>query len=178
MKTKLINIVLICFLILFSIYLLFILFNSKHNDIYNKMNEMILKEKFSTEAGAPHDCLDISTSTKCNSGSTDDIKGLDELFNKCNNANPEEKKVAMECADDNSNKDVCCDKADNIDEYCTYLNSIKRLLWGTCLTCDKKKAIIDAVKRSKCNYTQPVPPASPPQDDTPPEAGGGGGGGV
>jgi len=143
------------------------------------MNEMILKEKFIID----HGCLDIDNSAnvnKCdtNSGGTDSIiAGLDELFNKCNNANPEEKKVAMECAGDNSNKDVCCDKGDNIADYCTYLNSIKRLLWGTCLTCDKKKAIIDAVKRSKCDYTQPVPPASPPQDDTPPEAGGGGGGG-
>lgn len=171
MKTKLINIVLICFLILFSIYLLFILFNSKHNDIYNKMNEMILKEKFSTEAGAPHDCLDIdnyANVNKCdtNSGGTDSIiAGLDELFNNCDVTKTTQDKIsAMNCADDDSNKDVCCNTTENIEKYCTYLNSIKKLLWGSCLTCDKKKAIIDAVKRSKCNDISGAPP--------PPESGG------
>lgn len=163
MKTKLINIVLICFLILFSIYLLFILFNSKHNDIYNKMNEMILKEKFSMD----HACLDIDISANVNKCDTDSggtdiiIAGLDELFNKCDSA---QQTIDMKCPNDGTDDHVCCDTDAKIGQYCDYLKSIKKLLWGSCLTCDKKKAIIDAVKRSKCNDISGAPP--------PPESGG------
>jgi hypothetical protein len=163
MKTKLINIVLICFLILFSIYLLFILFNSKHNDIYNKMNEMILKEKFSMD----HACLNIDDSAIVNKCDTDSsgtdiiIAGLDDLFNKCDSPT---KLTDMKCPTDGTDDHVCCDTEAYIGQYCDYLKSIKKLLWGSCLTCEKKKAIIDAVKRSKCNAIPEVPP--PPASES------------
>ena len=118
------------------------------------MNKMILIEKFSTQPDV-HTCLDISVSTnKCDGSSPDDINGLDQLFDNCDDSKTtEQKKIAMKCADDDSNKDVCCDNDNDIVQYCTYLNSIKKLLWGNCLTCEKKKTIINAVKRSKCNNT-------------------------
>jgi len=137
------------------------------------MNEMILKEKFSMD----HACLNIDDSAIVNKCDTDSsgtdiiIAGLDELFNKCDSPT---KLTDMKCPTDGTDDHVCCNTTENIEKYCTYLNSIKKLLWGSCLTCDKKKAIIDAVKRSKCNDISgaPPPPESDGADDGSSEGGG------
>jgi len=59
MKTKNINIILFIILVLICIMLLYGLFNNKHNEVYNEMNKMILKEKFNTD----RDCM--STNKIC-----------------------------------------------------------------------------------------------------------------
>lgn len=48
MKTNYINILLILILLLVSIYILYIFFNNKHNEIFNDINLLILKENFNT----------------------------------------------------------------------------------------------------------------------------------
>lgn len=50
MKTKNINIILFIILVLICIMLLYGLFNNKHNEVYNEMNKMILKEKFNIKS--------------------------------------------------------------------------------------------------------------------------------
>lgn len=54
-KTKNINIILIIILILICIILLYTLFSNKHNEIYNEINKIILKEKFNVA----HNCMNV-----------------------------------------------------------------------------------------------------------------------
>ena len=57
MKTKNVNITLLIILILICIMLLYGLFNNKHNEVYNEINKIILKEKFNLDA----DCMEKET---------------------------------------------------------------------------------------------------------------------
>lgn len=121
MKAKNINIILLFILILISIILLYILFNNKHQEIYNEMNKLILKEKFT---------VDIS--------------------NECMNANNKEicNDVLLTCKDSNANEG--CKSEESYQEYCNYLSEIRNVLESSCFSCDEKNNIIDTAKRVKC----------------------------
>ena len=58
MKTKNVNITLLIILILICIMLLYGLFNNKHNEVYNEINKIILKEKFNIGT----ECMNKETS--------------------------------------------------------------------------------------------------------------------
>lgn len=66
MKTNYINILLILILLLVSIYILYIFFNNKHNEIFNDMNLLILKEKFNTNEIGEEICDNVKLECESN----------------------------------------------------------------------------------------------------------------
>lgn len=121
MKAKNINIILLFILILVCIILLYILFNNKHQEIYNEMNKLILKEKFNLNVDK--DCMNS------------------DKQNICSN-------LSLNCKA--SNADEGCESEEKYNEYCNYLLGIQNVLKSSCFTCDEKKNIINTAKRVNC----------------------------
>lgn len=119
-KTKYINIILLIILILICIILLYTLFSNKHNEIYNEINKIILKEKFNT---GDKDCMNAEKQIIC--------PGVPL---KCKASNEEEK----------------CENTRKYDEYCSYLSGIGDVLKSSCFSCDEKNNIVSTARRAKC----------------------------
>ena len=123
---KKINVILFILVILICAILLYVLFNNKHMDIYNKLNDKILKERFN--ADMPNCMNTKSMMTNCDN--------IDNIYPIKDN-----------------NLDEGCESDEMYNEYSLYMNTIKDVLDSNCFDCDEKKDLIKIAKRVKCRNT-------------------------
>ena len=100
--------------------LLYGLFNNKHNEVYNGINKIILKEKFNIES----DCMSTDPDKK---------KICDDILLQCGSKDFEG-----------------CENSTKYNAYCDYLLDIQNVLESSCFTCNEKQNIINTAKRVKC----------------------------
>jgi len=129
MKIKKINIILLILVITMCILLLYFLFNNKHADIYNKMNEIILKEKFKTQES-------------CTNGPCDEDVCISKQLEDCG--------IDLQSYEPIGSEPVQCESSHKYQEYISYLDNNVDALNRVCIDCDEKREIIETIKRVKC----------------------------